>query len=236
MRTHPTTRKRAHARKAYWDQTLSTPWRWAHAWFDSLVLDGRFGGLFLKNRHDLGGGVWRSSQPNPFDLKRFAASGGKTILSLRGRDCGGSYALERDTALALGMEMHFWQCRAAKVMDVAGIQDLIAKLRTLPRPLLIHCKSGADRMGFVSVVYKHVIMGEPIETAMEQLSIKYGHVKGSRTGVLDLFFERYREAHDASGIDFETWLATECDPKEINRSFRKSPVVGWIEEKVLRRE
>ena len=229
-------RARSLARKAYWDQPLETFSRRAHAWWDSLIMDGRLSGLFYANRHHLGGDVWRSSQPNPFGIRRFAAQGGKSILSLRGDNCGGSYALEREEAKRLGLTLDFWQCAAARVMPVSGIQDLIDTLRRLERPLLIHCKSGADRMGFVSVVYKHVILGEPIEEAMRQLSLRYGHIRSSRTGVLDLFFETYLAENDGGRIDFSEWLHTRCDVDRINASFRKGPVVGWVEEKVLRRE
>jgi len=231
-----TEKERRRARKNYWKQSLEDPKLRAHAWFDSLIIDGRLGGFVLKNKHDLGGDVWRSAQPNPFDLRQFAAKGGKAVLSLRGNNYGGSFALERTESERLGLELHFWRCWAAEIAPVAGILDLIEKLQTLPRPLLIHCKSGADRMGFVSVIYKHVVMGEPMETALDQLSLKYGHIRGSRTGVLDLFFERYLEAHAATGKSFEDWLVSDCDPDEINASFEKQPLIGWVEEKVLRRE
>lgn len=91
-------------------------------------------------------------------------------------------------------------------------------------------------MGFVSVVYRHVILGEPIRTAMEQLSGRYLHIKSSKTGVLDHFFEIFARAHENTGIDFETWLATECNPDEINDSFVPNGFAGWFERKILLRE
>ena len=215
---------------------MSSVSRRSHAWFDSLIRDGRLSGLFYANKHHLGGDVWRSSQPNPFGIRRFAAAGGKSILSLRGDNCGGSYALEREEAQRLGLTLTFWQCAAAKIMPPEGIQNLIDTLRRLERPILIHCKSGADRMGFVSVIYKHVILGEPIDEAMGQLSLKYGHIRSSRTGVLDLFFETYKAQNDDGALSFEDWLHSRCDPDAINAAFKKGPVVGWIEETILRRE
>lgn len=224
------------ARKAYWDKPLDTRYRVAHAWFDSLIRDGRLSGLFYSNKHKLDVDVWRSSQPNPFDIRRFARAGGKSILSLRGNNCGGSYALEREETDRLGLSLDFWQCAAAKVVPPQGVQNLIDTLRRLERPLLIHCKSGADRMGFVSVIYRHVIAGEPIERALDQLSLRYGHIKGSRTGVLDLFFQRYMEQNDGGALSFEDWLHTRYDQAEVNESYEKGPVIGWIEENILRRE
>lgn len=192
--------------------------------------------MFYANKHHLGGDVWRSSQPNPFGIRRFASQGGKSLLSLRGDNCGGSYALEREEAKRLGLTLTFWQCAAARIMPVEGVQALIDTLRQLERPLLIHCKSGADRMGFVSVIYKHVILGEPIDQAMQQLSLRFGHIRSSRTGVLDLFFETYKAQNDGGKLSFEDWLHSRCDPDAINGSFQKGAVVGWIEETILRRE
>jgi protein tyrosine/serine phosphatase len=144
--------------------------------------------------------------------------------------------LERRTAKALGINLINWRCRSDHVVSVPRIQQLIELLRTIETPVLIHCKSGADRMGFVSVVYRHVIMGEPIETAMEQLSGKYLHIKSSKTGVLDHFFEVYARAHQNTGISFEDWLETECNPAAINGSFKPNGFAGWFERKILRRE
>src|SRR4029078_851269 len=56
---------------------------------------------------------------------------------------------------------------------------------------LMHCKSGADRVGLMSVLYLHLRKGVPLEQATRMLSWRYGHIRQGRTGVLDYFFERY---------------------------------------------
>jgi hypothetical protein len=43
-------------------------------------------------------------------------------------------------------------------------------------PLLIHCKSGADRTGLASALYRMVRRGEPPEAALSAFSIDYGHI------------------------------------------------------------
>jgi len=143
---------------------------------------------------------------------------------------------ERRTAAKLGLSLINWRCRSDHVVSVAQITKLIELLRSIETPVLIHCKSGADRMGFVSVIYKHVIIGQPIEEAMSQLSGRYLHIKSSKTGVLDHFFETFAKAHRQSGISFENWLDTECNPDEINASFVPNGFAGWFERKILRRE
>ena len=60
-------------------------------------------------------------------------------------------------------------------------------------PALMHCKSGADRAGLMSVLYKLLREKVPFEQAVEQLSLKYLHVKHGKTGMLDAFFQAYAD-------------------------------------------
>ena len=48
-------------------------------------------------------------------------------------------------------------------------------LRDAPKPLLIHCRSGADRTGLASVIYQAVIKGMDEDRAESQLSLRFGH-------------------------------------------------------------
>ncbi len=223
-------------KEIYWRDTDATPLKLLHAWSSMMFADHGIIRQVFPNRHELSPGVWRSSQPSPSQIKWFAKQGGKTILTLRGQDYRGAMFLEKRTAKALGIDLINWRCRSDKIVSVKEIQNLLTILRNIEKPVLIHCKSGADRMGFVSVIYRHVIMGEPIETAMDQLSGRYLHIKSSKTGVLDHFFEVFRDAHQKTGIDFETWLATQAKPKEINQSFTPNGFAGWFERKILLRE
>lgn len=45
-----------------------------------------------------------------------------------------------------------------------------------PKPLLIHCESGADRSGLAAALYLAAISGAGEEVAEEQLGLKYGHI------------------------------------------------------------
>jgi protein tyrosine/serine phosphatase len=58
------------------------------------------------------------------------------------------------------------------------------------RPILIHCKAGADRSGLISALYKLLIKKRPPEEAATQLSFRYGHFPwlGSRTIAMDRTF------------------------------------------------
>src|SRR5262249_42727538 len=48
-------------------------------------------------------------------------------------------------------------------------------LRACAYPLLIHCKSGSDRTGLASALYRLVRLGEPPERAMDSFSYGHGH-------------------------------------------------------------
>ena len=61
-----------------------------------------------------------------------------------------------------------------EVTNVEAVQ-LIALMRTLPKPLLIHCQHGSDRTGLLAALYLAAIKGEDAETADQQLSLYYGH-------------------------------------------------------------
>jgi hypothetical protein len=59
-------------------------------------------------------------------------------------------------------------------------QDLIALLdayRFAPRPILIHCRAGADRTGEASAIYLQEYMQRSREEALEALTFDYWHVE-----------------------------------------------------------
>ena len=53
---------------------------------------------------------------------------------------------------------------------------LIDLLDRCPYPLLIHCKSGADRTGLASALYLMVKRNQPPELAENALALEFGHV------------------------------------------------------------
>ncbi len=84
----------------------------------------------------------------------------------------------------------------------------------------MHCKSGADRAGLMSVLYRHLHEGVPIEAAKKELSFKYGHIRQAHTGILDYFFERYIADNAARPMPFFDWVDTVYDPDELRSTFR----------------
>jgi hypothetical protein len=88
----------------------------------------------------------------------------------------------------------------------------------------------------MSVLFRHVRDGEPIETAKAELSAKYGHFRHADTGILDYFFERYLEHAANKPIAFFDWVETVYDPEELKRSFQAKGWANRVVNGILRRE
>ncbi|MEQ1670274.1 MAG: tyrosine-protein phosphatase, partial [Hyphomicrobium sp.] len=112
--------------------------------------------------------------------------------------------------------------RAAPSLDeLRAVRDT---LKSVTYPILIHCKSGADRAGLMSVLIQHLHHGVPIADAKNQLSLRYGHFRSADTGVLDDVFDRYIADNEKAPVAFWDWVETVYDADEVNRSFRAK---GW---------
>jgi protein tyrosine/serine phosphatase len=53
---------------------------------------------------------------------------------------------------------------------------LIALMEKADKPLLIHCKDGADRAGLASALYLAIVKRVDPKMAEAQLSFRYGHI------------------------------------------------------------
>jgi protein tyrosine/serine phosphatase len=139
------------------------------------------------------GEVYRSSQPSAeaiADLeKRY---GIKTILNLRGEsNKPGWYTAEVAQAKALNIAHIDFSMSAARELSEEKAQALIKIMRDAPKPILIHCRSGADRTGLASALYLAAIANANEKTAEGQMSIFYGHLglPISRAFAMDRTFE-----------------------------------------------
>jgi len=204
-----------------------------------LVDHGAFRALY-NNLHHLGGGMYRLSQPSPSQLRRYRKTLGiRTVLNLRGENLGqGSYALEADACRRLGLKLISFSLGSRRMPRVDEVLALREAFQTIEYPAMLHCKSGADRAGLASALYRHFHLGEPIEKLTE-LSWRYGHFQFGNTGRLDYFFEAYLAAHRAQPIEFMDWVQKVYDPEALQAEYdrrRKSRLGIWFVDKVLRRE
>jgi protein tyrosine/serine phosphatase len=65
---------------------------------------------------------------------------------------------------------------ASKVVSAHKIDQLVTIMASAPKPILVHCQSGADRSGLVSALFMRKVAGLDERQAEGQLSFYYGHV------------------------------------------------------------
>lgn len=203
---------------------------------DMLFIDHGVFRLFYLNKHKLGTRAWRSAQPAPHQIATIAALGVKTIVNLRGARVCGSYWLEQKACARHGLKLVDYQVRsraAPSKEEILGARDM---LNSVEFPILLHCKSGADRAGLMSTLYMIVHEGRSVAEAKQQLALKFGHIRQSDTGVLDYFFERYLTDTAERPMPFFEWVETVYDPEELLRTYRASGWANVITNKILRRE
>jgi protein tyrosine/serine phosphatase len=182
------------------------------------------------------GTMARANQPSPEALARYAAQGFKTILNLRGPSDTGYYALEREACERLGLVMIDARMHSREPPSRLQVQRAKELFETIAYPALMHCKSGADRAGAMAVLYKHFKMRSPIEEAVEQLGLKYLHVRQGKTGVIDYFFQRYLEESRANGKQFLQWVEEDYDQKAMKAAFKGEWWANLLVDRILRRE
>lgn len=76
------------------------------------------------------------------------------------------------------------------------VRELVEIFKNAPRPVLIHCKAGADRSGLAAAMWKVIVDKEPKSEAGRQLSILYGHIPVGKTIAMDQFFKNWNPVLD----------------------------------------
>jgi protein tyrosine/serine phosphatase len=73
---------------------------------------------------------------------------------------------------------------------------LVEIFKNAPRPVLIHCKAGADRSGLAAAMWKVIVDKKPKSEAGKELSILYGHIPTGKTVAMDQFFKNWNPVLD----------------------------------------
>ncbi len=190
------------------------------------------------NRFRLPGGLHRSNQPSTatiFRLKR--RLGIRAVVNLRGRDARklAFHRLVSSACARVEVPLYDTTIWSRGLLFREQLIELVRLIEGLELPTLVHCKSGADRAGFFSVLYRHIRLGEPIEDAISELSWRYGHFSQAATGVLDHFFRTYLKTRRARQ-GFLEWVEQDYDREAVQASFKPSGFMRWLVDAVLRRE
>jgi protein tyrosine phosphatase (PTP) superfamily phosphohydrolase (DUF442 family) len=205
---------------------ISTPGgRRAAKWHFYLSDHGVLRGLWT-NMFQIAPGVWRSNQPSPLRLKKARKMGIRTVLNLRGEDQFSFYLFEKEACATLGLTLIDHKIYARALVSREQFLKLFEIFDRIEKPFLLHCKSGADRAGLVSALWLLDQEGVGLEEARRMLSLRYVHLKNTRTGVLDHLLEVYAADVAAEGsIPIRRWFEERYDPAAITASFHRK--MGW---------
>jgi len=157
-----------------------------------LQIDGNFDTV-------VAGRFYRSAQPTAADLTAYAhAFGIKSVINLLGRHPGERwYDDEMRVSNELGLHHIDLALSAHRELSTWQLSELEKALREAPEPILVHCKSGADRTGLAAALYVFEVERLSADAAAAQLSWVYGHWTyfGSRSAAMDRTFDHAVSLH-----------------------------------------
>ncbi len=128
------------------------------SWAEPMTAEG------LPNLFKVSPDLYRSAQPTKGGFKSAEALGIKTVISLRQTE------LDTDLNSADGTNLNLIHVPlvTSKISD-ENIIEVMKILRDAPRPILIHCRHGADRTGLMSAMYRLIFQNWDKSCAKEEL-------------------------------------------------------------------
>ncbi|MEI4470046.1 fused DSP-PTPase phosphatase/NAD kinase-like protein [Frigidibacter sp. MR17.24] len=198
---------------------LSAPWGRLRARLHMNFRDHGILRLLWANDHKVCDGVWRANQPSPERMRIWKDRGFRTVLNLRGDRPESYWLFEAEAAEALGLTLIDASLRARRLPGRDRLLELEALFRRIETPVIMHCKSGADRTGFAAALWLLMIENRPVAEAMRELHWRFLHFRGGPTGVLDQFLRSYAAAQAATGIGFHDWVSEVYDPETVTAEF-----------------
>jgi len=205
----------------------------ATAYLNMLLVDHGIFRLMHLNLHRLSDKAWRSAQPAPHQIRALARRGLRTIVNLRGERRCGSYWLEQAACERCGIALVNIHMRSRRAPTRQELKTAIELFNRIEYPMLMHCKSGAERTGLMSTLYLFLREGVPLAVARRQLSARYGYFRHTPAGILDLLFDHYVADNRRQAMPFAEWVDDVYDPERLTRSFRATGRAQRLSEQVL---
>ena len=188
-----------------------------------------------RSLHKISENTYRSNQPFPWQILADKNKRGvKTIINLRGiRNCS-SFFLEKETCERHNIKLINFPVTSRAAPKVETILAAKKLFNEIEYPIIMHCKSGADRAGLMSALYLILHKNISVIEAKKQLSFKYLHIKHAKTGILDAFFDNYIKEN--KNKDFLDWVKNDYNPEKLKLSFKVKKLSEILSTYILRRE
>jgi len=121
--------------------------------------------------------VFRSAQPHRGFAGLIRTRGLASVLNLRGGSAADPwYTDEVRLTGAAGVDFYDFPMSATRRPSRAELLVLLDVFGRCRYPLLIHCKSGADRTGLATALYLMAVKSVAPERALGAFTLDYGHV------------------------------------------------------------
>lgn len=165
-------------------------------------------GVFGGNVHEVvPGGMVRSAQLTDDTLRRTMDRYRiASVVNLRGEQAESAfYRSETEICRERGVPHRDVALSAYTLPPPSELHKLLSAFEELPKPILIHCRAGADRTGLAATMYAHLYGGVPLNQAQsQQLGIHYGHFPMGAARAMDEFFDLFRKT--GGGQTMDVWI------------------------------
>jgi len=193
--------------------------------------------LTKNNFHEvIPGEIYRSAQLSAGKLENIVEKHGiKTVISLRRpKPDSGWYKNEKAAAETLGIGHHDIAMDLTFSPRIDHLLELRDLLSDAPKPLLVHCRAGADRTGLAATMAKLLDGSSSLEDARAQVSWEFHAVRETSMGIP--FFDEYSGWLQTSGLvhskdNFNRWLENDYIDLSGNIHFLVDQVHGQLWER-----
>ena len=155
--------------------------------------------------------VYRSAQLNTVEfyyyVKRYHI---KSILNLRGKNSNNRW-YRNEVALSKRLNISHYDLKLAahKLPSKKELSELVSILQAAPKPLLLHCKNGADRSGLAAGISVILSNDRSMDDLKDQMSWQYNALSPKTVGfqVMKNYFSWLKKSHvDNSRDSFLQWM------------------------------
>lgn len=163
------------------------------------------------------GEIYRSAQPSEDTLVHIINHKKiKTIINLRSGENESRWFLrEKEIAERNNISLYNYHLQAHELPEYRMLYAIVETLIKAERPILIHCRKGADRAGLISAIALSMVRDPPLSVLKEQFSWKYG------------VFPLYKSAGSLLFSRYEAWI------KKNKREHNNKNLLFWIKDKYI---